>query len=146
MWLLSTAFNKNLNNIFTRVSNTKLMDYELSRAQICLTIQQILENSTEGIAINLTRKIPILFEAKNFVMESNFVKISIWACIDFRICRLFATFPRENIRYQGPHIWSKLDNKLKGSWNIEYFKKKIKKKDLASLLNNNNSCCNLCNS
>ena len=63
MWLLSTAFNKNLNNIFTRVSNTKLVDYELSRAQICLTIHQILENSTEGIAINLTRKIPILFEA-----------------------------------------------------------------------------------
>ena len=37
----------------------------------------------------------------------------------------------------------KLDIKLKGSSNIESFKKNIKKKDLTSLLNNNNSCCNL---
>ena len=49
-------------------------------------------------------------------------------------------------RYQGPHIWSKQDNKLKSSSNIESFKKNIRKKDLTSLLNNNNSCCNLCNS
>ena len=45
-----------------------------------------------------------------------------------------------------PYIWSKLDNKLKDSSNIEFFKKNIRKKDLTSLLNNNNSCCNLCNS
>ena len=37
----------------------------------------------------------------------------------------------------------KLDIKLKGSSNIESFKKNIRKKDLTSLLNNNNSCCNL---
>ena len=43
-------------------------------------------------------------------------------------------------------IWSKLDIKLKGHLNIESFKKNIRKKDLTSLLNNNNSCCNLCNS
>ena len=51
-----------------------------------------------------------------------------------------------SLRCQGPHIWSKLDIKLKGSSNIESFKKNIRKKDLTSLLNNNNSCCNLCNS
>ena len=33
-----------------------------------------------------------------------------------------------------------------GSSNIESFKKNISKKDPTSLLNNNNSCCNLCNS
>ena len=50
-------------------------------------------------------------------------------------------------RYQRSHIRSKLDNKLKGSSNIEsQFKKNIRKKDLTLLLNNNNSCCNLCSS
>ena len=39
------------------------------RAQICLTILQILGNSTEGNAINQIRQIPILFVAKDFVME-----------------------------------------------------------------------------
>ena len=41
----------------------------LGRAQICSTVQQILENSTEGNAINLARKIPIFFVAKHYVME-----------------------------------------------------------------------------
>jgi len=54
-------------------------------------------------------------------------------------------YGKHSIRYQGPHIWSKLDNKLKGSSNIESFKNNTRKKDLTSLLNNN-SCCNLCNS
>ena len=54
-------------------------------------------------------------------------------------------YGKHSIRYQGPNIWSKLD-KLKGSSNIEFFKKNIRKKDLTSLLNNNNSWCNLCNS
>ena len=53
---------------------------------------------------------------------------------------------KHSLRYQGPHIWLKLDNKLKDSSNIESFRKNIRKKDLMSLLNNNNSCCNLCNS
>ena len=52
-------------------------------------------------------------------------------------------YGKHSLRYQGPHIWSKLDIKLKGSSNIESFKKNIRKKDLTSLLNNNNSCCNL---
>ena len=52
---------------------------------------------------------------------------------------------KHSLRYQGPHIWSNLHKKLKGSSNIEPFKKNIRKKDLTSVLNNNNSCCNLCN-
>lgn len=54
-------------------------------------------------------------------------------------------YGKHSLRYQGPHMWSKLDIKLKGSSNIESFKKNIRKKDQMSLLNNN-SCCNLCNS
>ena len=54
-------------------------------------------------------------------------------------------YGKHSLRYQGPHIWSNLHKKLKGSSNIEPFKKNIRKKDLTSVLNNNNSCCNLCN-
>ena len=43
-------------------------------------------------------------------------------------------YGKHSLRYQGPHIWSKLDIKLKGSSNIESFKKNIRKKDLTSLL------------
>ena len=55
-------------------------------------------------------------------------------------------YGKHSLRYQGPCLWSKLDNKLKDSSNIEFFKKNIREKDLTSLLNNNNRCCNLCNS
>ena len=55
-------------------------------------------------------------------------------------------YGKHSLRYQGPHIRSKQDIKLKDSSNIESFKKNIRKKDLMSLLNNNNSCYNLCNS
>ena len=37
-------------------------------------------------------------------------------------------YGNHSLRYQGPHIWSKLDSKLKGSSNIESFKKNIRKK------------------
>ena len=37
-------------------------------------------------------------------------------------------YEKHSLRYQGPHIWSKLDIKLKGSSNIESFKKNIRKK------------------
>ena len=39
-------------------------------------------------------------------------------------------YEKHSLRYQGPHIWSKLDNTLKGSSNIESFKKNIRKKYL----------------
>ena len=42
---------------------------------------------------------------------------------------------KHSLRYQGPHIWSNLHKKLKGSSNIEPFKKNIRKKDLTSVLN-----------
>ena len=37
-------------------------------------------------------------------------------------------YGKHSLRYQGPHIWSKLHIKLKGSSNTESFKKNIKKK------------------
>ena len=37
-------------------------------------------------------------------------------------------YGKDSLKYQGPHIWSKLDIKLKGSSNIESFNKNIKKK------------------
>ena len=55
-------------------------------------------------------------------------------------------YGKHSLRYQGSHLWSKLDNKLKESSNVKFFKQNIRKGDLTSLLNNNNSCCNLCNS
>ena len=42
----------------------------LRRAQICLTVHQIIGNSTERIAINLARKIPIL--SHKYCIELNF--------------------------------------------------------------------------
>ena len=68
---------------------------------------------------------------------SKTIDIKIWNTINYG---------KHSLRYQGPHIWSKLDIKLKGSSNIESFKKNITKKDLTSLSNNKNSCCNLCSS
>ena len=38
------------------------------KGTICLTVQQILGNSTEGNLINLTRKIPMFFVAKYYIM------------------------------------------------------------------------------
>ena len=43
-------------------------------------------------------------------------------------------YGKHSLRYQGPHIWSNLHKKLKGSSNIEPFKKNIRKKDLTSVL------------
>ena len=55
-------------------------------------------------------------------------------------------YEKHSLRYQGPRIWSKRDNELKDSSNIESFTKNIRKKGPRSLLNNNKGCCNLCNS
>ena len=55
----------------------------LGKTQICLTVQQILGNSTEGNVINFTWKIPIFFVAKPYVIEWKFAKIGIWAYVDF---------------------------------------------------------------
>ena len=57
----------------------------LGRTQICLMVQQILGNSTEGNVTNFTWKIPIFFVAKHCVIEWKFAKIGILACIDFWI-------------------------------------------------------------
>ena len=51
------------------ISNLVIMNFfyqqALGRAQICLTVQQILGNSTEENAINHAPKIPIFFVAKH---------------------------------------------------------------------------------
>ena len=48
---------------------------------------------------------------------------------DFDISTFNAiNYEKHCLRYQGPHMWSKLENKLKGSSNIESFKKNIRKK------------------
>ena len=54
---------------------------------MCFTIQQIIGNSIEGNAINFAREIPIFVIVKHHVMEKNLVKICIWVCVNFRICR-----------------------------------------------------------
>ena len=65
----------------------------LGRAQICLMVQQIFWNSICGNVINLAQKIPILFVAKHYEIEKNFVKICIWACVNFWLSRLLAIVP-----------------------------------------------------
>ena len=45
------------------------------------------------IWLNLARKIPIFFVVKHYVIEQNFAKIFVKACVNFRICRLLAIFP-----------------------------------------------------
>jgi len=48
---------------------------------------------------------------------------------DFDIPTFYTiNYGKHSIRYQGPHIWSILNNKLKGSSNIESFKKNSRKK------------------
>ena len=57
----------------------------LGRTQICLMVQQILGNFTEGNVTNFTWKSPIFFVAKHCVIEWKFAKIGILACVDFWI-------------------------------------------------------------
>ena len=65
----------------------------LGREQIYLTVQQILGNSIEGNAINIIRGIPIFFVAKNYVMEYNFAKIYICACLKLESIVFWQSFP-----------------------------------------------------
>ena len=54
-------------------------------------------------------------------------------------------YGKHSIRYQGPLIWSKLDRKTRELPSLHSFKANIHKIDLASQLDNNSNCCNLCN-
>ena len=66
MRLLSTAFNKNINSNFIRIRNTKLVDYESSRAQICFTILQSLEIPPERNRDKSYSKDPYFIFRKTF--------------------------------------------------------------------------------
>ena len=67
--------NVELLAIFCFFSLSPIWSYEfiisrvIRKAHICLTVQQIFGNSTEGNAINLARKIPVFFVAKHYVIE-----------------------------------------------------------------------------
>ena len=48
---------------------------------------------------------------------------------DFDIPTLnIINYGKHSLRHQGPYLWSKLDDKLKNSSNIEFFTKDIRKK------------------
>ena len=66
---------------------------------------------------------------------------------DFNIPRFNTIrYGKHSLRYQGTLIWSKLDVEIRELSNLKHFKSKIRKMDLAGLMNNNTNCCNLCNS
>ena len=54
-------------------------------------------------------------------------------------------YGKHSIRYQGPLLRSKLDRKTRELPSLHSFKANIRKIDLASQLDNNSNCCNLCN-
>ena len=53
-------------------------------------------------------------------------------------------YGKHSIRYQGPLLWSKLIRKTRELPSLHSFKANIRKIDLASKLDNNSNCCNLC--
>ena len=64
---------------------------------------------------------------------------------DFELPRFDTiSFGKHSIKYQGPHIWSKLNCTVRELPTLKSFKAQIRKLDLAGLVGNNNSCCNLC--
>ena len=66
---------------------------------------------------------------------------------DFNIPR-FSTirYGKHSLRYQGPLMWSKLSAHLRELPTLELFRTNIRKIDLASQMQNNINCCNLCSS
>ena len=54
-------------------------------------------------------------------------------------------YGKHSIRYQGSLLWSKLDRKTRQLPSLHFFKANIRKRDLASQLDNNSNYCNLCN-
>ena len=54
-------------------------------------------------------------------------------------------YGKHSIRYQGSLLWSKLDRKTRQLPSLHSFKANIRKRDLASQLDNNSNYCNLCN-
>ena len=54
-------------------------------------------------------------------------------------------YGKHSIRHQGPLLWSKFGRKTRELPSLHSFKANIRKIDLASQLDNNSNCCNLCN-
>ena len=64
---------------------------------------------------------------------------------DFEIPRFNTIrYCRHTLRFQGPYIWSKLENKMRELPSLSIFKTNIRKVDLASLVEDSGNCCNLC--
>ena len=63
---------------------------------------------------------------------------------DFQI-PLFNTtcYGKHTLRYQGPYIWSKLENSMHELPSLSIFKTNICRVDLASLVEDSGNCCNL---
>ena len=53
-------------------------------------------------------------------------------------------YGKHTLRYQGPYIWSKLENGMRELPSLSIFKTKIRRVDLASLVEDSGNCCNLC--
>ena len=104
------VFSSSISNLVLRFFHQQA----LGRAQTCLTVQQILGNSTQGNAINLSRNIPTFFVVKHFVMEENLAKIGIWACAHFPIadheCSFYLTCFISDLRnwldVEHKHYWT----------------------------------------
>ena len=64
---------------------------------------------------------------------------------DFEIPRFNTIrYGKHTLRYQGPYIWSKLENGMRELPSLSIFKIKIRRVDLVSLVEDSGNCCNLC--
>ena len=57
-----------------------------------------------------------------------------------------AFYGKHSLRYLGPHLWSKLSNKVKEIGNLQSFKSKIRCLNLNDFINDNCSSCLICSS
>ena len=64
---------------------------------------------------------------------------------DFEIPRFNTIrYGRHTLRFQGPYIWSKLENRMRELPSLSIFKTNIRRVDLASLVQDSGNCCNVC--
>ena len=64
---------------------------------------------------------------------------------DFEIPRFNTIrYGKHTLRYQGPYIWSKLENGMRELPSLSIFKTKIRRVDMASLVEDSGNCCDLC--
>ena len=53
-------------------------------------------------------------------------------------------YGKHTLRFQGPYMWSKLENSMRELPSLSIFKTNIRRVDLASLVELSGNCCNLC--